>query len=55
MGSWTVTLSSLTAEPDAGTGRLGSVIYKAHGTLTATLVDQQTDGGDASVSLSLTF
>jgi hypothetical protein len=55
MGSWTVTLTSLTAEPDAGTGRLGSIIYKAHGTLTATLVDQQTDGGDASVSLSLTF
>jgi hypothetical protein len=55
MGSWTVTLTSLTAEPDAGTGTLGSVIYKAHGTLTAMLADQDPDAGTASVSLSLTF
>jgi hypothetical protein len=55
MGSWTVTLTSLTLEPDAGTGTLGSAIYKAHGTLTATLADQAPDGGAAGVSLSLTF
>ncbi len=54
-GTWTVTLTSLTAEPDAGTGTLGSLIYKAHGTLTATLADQDPDGGAAGVSLSLTF
>ncbi|HEY6477567.1 MAG TPA: hypothetical protein VI456_13380, partial [Polyangia bacterium] len=55
VGSWTVTLTSLTAEPDAGTGTLGSAIYKAHGTLTATLADQQPDGGAAGITLTLTF
>ena len=54
-GSWTVTLKSLTAEPDAGTGILGSVIYKAHGTLSATLADQAVDAGAAGVSLALSF
>jgi hypothetical protein len=54
-GSWTVTLTSVTAEPDAGTGTLGSVIYKAHGTLTATLADQSTDAGTTGVSLTLSF
>jgi hypothetical protein len=55
VGSWTVTLESLTAEPDAGTGTLGSLIYKAHGTLNATLADQSTDAGAAGVSLALSF
>ncbi len=55
VGTWTVTLSSLTAEPDAGTGTLGSLIYKAHGTLSATLADQSADAGTAGVSLSLSF
>ena len=54
-GSWTVTLTSLTAEPDAGTGILGSVIYKAHGTLSATLADQSADAGTTGVSLTLSF
>jgi hypothetical protein len=54
-GSWTVTLKSLTAEPDAGTGILGSLIYKAHGTLSATLADQSADAGTAGVSLTLSF
>jgi hypothetical protein len=55
-GSWTVTLTSLTAEPDAGTGTLGSLNYKAHGTLTATLADQDADAGAGSVvTLSLLF
>jgi hypothetical protein len=54
-GSWTVTLTSLTAEPDAGTGTVGSLIYKAHGTLSATLADQSADAGTTGVSLSLTF
>ncbi len=54
-GSWTVTLTSLTAEPDAGTGILGSLTYKAHGTLTATLADQSADAGTTGVSLSLSF
>jgi hypothetical protein len=54
-GSWTVTLTSVTAEPDAGTGTLGSLIYRVHGTLTATLADQDPDGGAAGLSLSLTF
>jgi hypothetical protein len=54
-GSWTVTLSSLTAEPDAGTGILGSVTYKVHGTLSATLADQSADAGTTGVSLTLTF
>ena len=50
-----MTLTSLTAEPDAGTGILGSVIYKAHGTLSATLADQSADAGTAGVSLTLSF
>lgn len=54
-GTWTVTLTSLTAEPDAGTGILGSVVYKAHGTLSATLADQSADAGTAGVSLTLSF
>jgi hypothetical protein len=54
-GSWTVTLKSLTAEPDAGTGTLGSLIYKVHGTLSATLGDQSADAGTAGVSLALLF
>ena len=54
-GSWTLTLTSLTAEPDAGTGVVGSVLYKAHGTLTAKLADQSTDAGTTGVSLSLSF
>ena len=54
-GSWTVTLNSLTAEPDAGTGTLGSLTYKAHGTLTATLADQSADAGTTGVSLALSF
>jgi len=55
VGSWTVTLSSLTAEPDAGTGTLGSVIYKVHGTLTVTLADQDPDAGTEGVTLDLSF
>jgi hypothetical protein len=57
MGNWTVTLTSLTLEPDAGTGTLGSAIYKAHGTLTATLADQDTDtdAGTGTVTLTLSF
>ena len=55
MGSWTVKLTSLTAEPDAGAGTLGSIIYKAHGTLTATLADQSADAGTTGVSLTLSF
>ena len=54
-GSWTATLSSLTSEPDAGTGTSGAVIYKVHGTLTATLVDQSAAPGAAGVSLTLSF
>jgi hypothetical protein len=54
-GSWTVTLTSLTAEPDAGTGTLGSLIYKAHGTLSATLADQSADAGTTGVTLTLSF
>ncbi len=54
-GSWTVTLTSLTAEPDAGTGTLGSLIYKVHGTLTATLADQSADAGTTGVTLTLSF
>jgi hypothetical protein len=54
-GSWTVTLTSLTAEPDAGTGTVGSLTYKAHGTLSATLADQSADAGTAGVSLTLSF
>jgi len=54
-GSWTVTLTSLTAEPDAGTGTVGSLTYKAHGTLTATLADQSADAGTTGVSLTLSF
>jgi hypothetical protein len=54
-GSWTVTLTSLTAEPDAGTGTVGSLIYKAHGTLSATLAGQAADAGTTGVSLTLSF
>ena len=54
-GSWTVTLTSLTSEPDAGTGIEGATTYKVHGTLTATLAAQDPDAGTASVTISLSF
>lgn len=54
-GKWTVTLTSLTSEPDAGTGVSGAVIYKVHGTFTATLVDQSADPGAPGVTLTLSF
>jgi hypothetical protein len=34
---------------------LGSLSYKAHGTLSATLADQSADAGTAGVSLTLSF
>ena len=34
---------------------MGSLTYKAHGTLSATLADQSTDAGATGVSLSLSF
>lgn len=54
-GSWSVTLTSLTSEPDAGTGIVGDLVYKVHGTLTATLANQASDAGTATVTLSLSF
>jgi hypothetical protein len=53
-GSWTLILTSLTVDPE-GLDSSGILNYAAHGTLSATLVDQDPDAGDASVSLSLTF
>ncbi|HLK91180.1 MAG TPA: hypothetical protein VKZ18_14880 [Polyangia bacterium] len=53
-GSWTLTLTSLTADPK-GVDSSGVLNYAPHGTLTATLVDEDPDAGTAGVSLSLAF
>ena len=52
LGSWTVTLTSATAE-DAGYGAGGYIPYIMHGTLNATLVG--TTGKTDSVNLSFSF
>jgi hypothetical protein len=54
IGSWTLTLTSVTPYP-ADAGAYGVVYYAVHGTLTATLADEQGDGGTSGVGLSLTF
>jgi hypothetical protein len=53
-GSWTLTLTSVTPYP-ADAGAYGVLYYAVHGTLTATLADEQSDGGTSGVSLALTF
>jgi hypothetical protein len=53
-GSWTLTLTSLTADP-TGPNSSGVLAYAPHGTLTATLVDEDPDAGTAGVTLSLSF
>lgn len=53
-GSWTLTLTSLTVDPK-GLDSSGILNYAAHGSLSATLLDQDPDAGTAGVSLSLTF
>jgi hypothetical protein len=53
-GSWTLTLTSLTADPK-GPDSSGLLSYAPHGSLSATLPNEDPDGGVSGVNLSLTF
>ncbi len=53
-GSWTLTLKSVEAYGDAGDCAPVGSCYIAHGTMTATLLPQRTDGG-STATLSLSF
>jgi hypothetical protein len=56
IGSWSVTLTSVDLYPvDAGTTLQDPVLYVAHGTLSAQLVDEEPDGGSAPATLCLSF
>ena len=54
VGSWTLTLTSLKADP-AGPDSSGNLVYAPRGMLTATLADQSADAGTTGVTLSLSF
>lgn len=54
VGSWTVTLTALTADP-AGPDSSGNLVYAVHGTLSAMLADQSDGAATTGVSLALSF